>query len=228
MKKNKNQKLTIQKINNMKTQKLVIWENTQAIKNHRLAYESFISSLKVNLDHLKAITGQKLDEAMFRDALTGCEALKENIKKQSEAKIQAEPDGDLKELFAEKLEAKIKKIEQISEQIQKAKQTKSTALDSVFIDAKLLSFKNGHIIFDEKPIIEMYSISLDTEQKQCLYGRAENIQNLIQEFEIEVQGLTGGQFHCINYAGFSDRIFLQLADDYTVEINPFAYDAIKV
>jgi hypothetical protein len=211
----------------MKNQKLLIWENSQNIKNHRLAYESFISSLKINLDHLKAITGQKIDERMFQDILKGCDLLKKNLITESEAKIQKEPDSDLKEFFAEKLQAKIKKIDIVYQEIKAAKETKSSSIDSVYINNELLSFKNGHIIFNDEPVVAENSIFIDSEAKRLLYSQAENIKTLIEEFEKTVQELTAGQFHCIHSASFSDRVFLQLSTNYEIEINPFAFDVIE-
>jgi hypothetical protein len=211
----------------MKNQKLLIWENSQNIKKHRLAYSTFIEALKVNLDLLKAITGQKLDEKLFQDILNGCELVKANVSAESEAKIQNEKDPDLKELFAEKLQSKIQKIDVIYQQIKTAKETKSSSIDSIHINNQLLSYKNGHIIFDETPIIKENSIFLDSEAKQLLYSQAENIKNLIEEFERSVQKLTNKKQHCINYAGYSDNIFLQIDHNYGIEINPFAFDAIE-
>jgi len=212
----------------MKNQKLLIWENSQQIKNHRLAYESFIPQLKVNLDHLKAITGAKMDETLFQDCLSGCKLLKENLIAESETKINKEPDNDLKEFFAEKLQSKIKKIDLIYQEIKTAKEANSNSYDSVYINPQLLSFKNGHIIFNDQPIVEENSIFIDTEAKQLLYSRAEKIKELIEEFEESLQKLANGQkYHCIHSSRYSDRVFLSIDDNYEVNIEPFPFDAIK-
>ena len=211
----------------MKKSNKIIWQNEQAVKNYKTAYEMFIKSLKVKIEQLEPYTGKTIDEVLFYDILTGCSFVKKNLISETEIRIQKQEDPDIREILAEKLELKINKVDQISQEIEAAKSIKFNALDPVFIDAKLLIFNNGNITWNEQPIIEMYSIFIHSEIRQQLFEEANKIKSDIDSFEKKVQLLTKGQYHCIHSNRYSDRVFLSLDDNYGVNLDPFAIDSLE-
>lgn len=200
---------------------LTIWRNESAIISETTAYKRFIETLKIKFEALNPLIGKTVNASIFKDILAGCPDLKKAMEKDLNERLSKQSDPDLKSYIQDLNNKKLVKLEEIAKSIKASIEVHVSWVEVYTINPDIILFgPEGELSIDESKIIDKHSVKLDSDIRNDVYQKAQELTAHIREFNELVKEKTQGRYYGLHSYRFTDLQALVLQDDCTVDINP--------